>query len=338
MPVLEALVDYVAGDDSAGDDVDTGDTPETLEALTHYADICVSYLHQPKDAYKAYQIVMQSSQLSAEQKNALTPKVQRALQMMSDETAKTESPVVKQKIEEVHQKGITNSIDTSAPVPAPRPNIPLQKRVKLVKEIADQGKYSIKSVAPLTARQVLPVSGGITLKRGSEPPVLFRDIYAIFIAQLPEEQEEVRARKSGRQDVARVLVMDIFLAGQARPYRLRNDQVAYPQFLSKTRQNSVENFRQFLLHIITQIDSVYLDQGTVAFLKSGDIPQFSGQQAVETHERNLWQQLAGAVRFHCDQCWEVYWVDSHKIPEKGAKTKCAKCGNALFVKRLGPLA
>jgi predicted Zn finger-like uncharacterized protein len=130
-----------------------------------------------------------------------------------------------------------------------------------------------------------------------------------------------------------MLVADMFVGGQSRPYRLRSDSIVYPQFLSKPKQKSVENFHQFLLHTIQQIDAVYLDQGTFEFLKNGKIPQFSSQQAVETHELNLWQQIVSMMRFHCEKCWEVYWVDNRKIPENGAQTKCAKCGNVIFVRK-----
>lgn len=300
----------------------TLDSAETIEALIRYADICASSLHLPKDAYKAYQTVMGLSHTSQEQKETIKPKIQRLMQMLSQQTQKPEAPAT-------HQK------DARQPRPSttPRPNIPLQKRIKFLRETADSPKYPLKSVAPLNAKQIVAIPGGMDLGRGSDSSVSFQDIYAIFIAQFPEEQDEVKARKQGSQSVSQMLVADMFVGGQARPYRLRSDSIAYPQFLPRPKQKSVENFHQFLLHTIQQIDAVYLDQGTFEFLKNGKIPQFPSQKAVETHELNLWQQIAGMVRFHCEKCWEVYWVDNRKIPENGAQTKCAKCGNAIFVRK-----
>ena len=39
------------------------------------------------------------------------------------------------------------------------------------------------------------------------------------------------------------------------------------------------------------------------------------------------------MKFRCDQCGEVYWVDDAKITDQGAKTKCIKCQNVISVKK-----
>ena len=208
-------------------------------------------------------------------------------------------------------------------------------------ETAAPAKYQVGSVAPLEANKVSPVSGGLDLKRSSEAPLLFRRISVICVAQVPEITQRVKQvkKKGGKVDYVKAdekrenMVADIFLGGQSRPYRISADKVAYPQFFPTPFPSMFDNFRQFMLYLISQIDSVYLDQGTLNFLKTGKPRTFSSQEDLEIHEKTFWKQLMGARRFQCEQCWEVYWIDGDKIPAAGARTKCTKCGGPLFVQK-----
>ena len=307
----------------------TLDAPDTIDALFHYADICATHLSLPKEAHQAYQTLLGLSQASPEQKKTAQAQLQQAAQMMA--------AALKPKPSETSQQSPnpTESAKPSSPPrpDVPRPDVPLQQRLKLVQERSESAKTPLKSVAPISTKQTTSAPNGIDVGRGSDSLILFQDIYAIFIAQLPEAQDEVKARKQGTNTLSQRLVADIFMGGQPRPYRLRSDTITYPQFLPNVQQNSIKNFHQFLLRVIQHIDAVYIDQGTFDFLKTGTIPQYPDQDAVEKHERNVWQQLVGQVRFHCAQCWEIYWVERSRIPEKGATTKCAKCGSTIFVKR-----
>jgi predicted Zn finger-like uncharacterized protein len=188
----------------------------------------------------------------------------------------------------------------------------------------------------------LPVPGGMDLKRPSEKPVLFCDIYLICIAQIQEIIQRVKQvkKRGGKveylksEDRRELIVADLFIGGKSRPYRIMSDRIDYSQFFSKPLESSLDNFRQYILYIISNIDSVYLDQGTLNFLKTGKARAFSSQNDLEVHEKILWKQLMGAVRFQCENCWEVYWVDGGKIPEVGARTKCTTCGHPIFVQRI----
>ena len=129
------------------------------------------------------------------------------------------------------------------------------------------------------------------------------------------------------------ILADLFLKGQSRPYRIASNRIAYPKFFSNLQSNSFDNFRQFILYTLSNLDSVYVDQYTVKFLKTGKPWTFSSQEELAIYEKILWKQLRGAVRFVCEQCLEAYWIDGTKIPTDGAKTKCAKCGEFIFVKK-----
>jgi membrane associated rhomboid family serine protease len=329
----------------------TLDTPEAVEALTHYGDICGRYLEQPQEAYKAYEIILRSSQLSPEQKQEFQTKAQQAMEIVSKQAKRTELLLQNRKEEKAQriaeaqqrEEKAQQTAETAPPqLQRPKPAIPVQKRIKLVQETPVPAKYQIGLVAPLEANKVLPVPGGMDLKRPSEKPVLFCDIYLICIAQIQEIIQRVKQvkKRGGKveylksEDRRELIVADLFIGGKSRPYRIMSDRIDYSQFFSKPLESSLDNFRQYILYIISNIDSVYLDQGTLNFLKTGKARAFSSQNDLEVHEKILWKQLMGAVRFQCENCWEVYWVDGGKIPEVGARTKCTTCGHPIFVQRI----
>jgi predicted Zn finger-like uncharacterized protein len=69
----------------------------------------------------------------------------------------------------------------------------------------------------------------------------------------------------------------------------------------------------------------------MTFLKIGKSKLFPSQEELEFYEKNLWKQIMGEVRFQCESCWKVYWVGGEKIPERGARIKCRKCGKPISV-------
>ena len=180
--------------------------PDAMKAVTRYGDICLSHLRQPKDAWKAYQILIRSPQLSAEQKQKVQARSQYAMKMVSEQ-AKAE------KLKKVNQKVDTDRAQqppqrASITPKSAKPAIPIQKRLKLVPETDAPAKYDVPSVAPLEANKVFPIEGGLDLKRLSEPPLRFDDIYVICIFQMkpekpksaPTSKKKKRAKRIGRND------------------------------------------------------------------------------------------------------------------------------------------
>jgi len=319
----------------------TLDSPQGVKALAQYGALCLR-LEQPQDAYKAYKIALQSSHLSPEQKQEFQAKVKQAAQITSEQAKKAEL-LKKQKEEEAKQREkARQAAAQKAQKQKSKPEIPIQKRIKFVQETDAPPKYKVGLVAPIEANKVSPAPGGIDLNRPTDKPLLFRDIYVICVAQvikITQRVKQVKKRGKGVEQVKynekrEVLVADIFIAGKSRPYRIAIDKIIYTQFFSKPLQSAFDNFRQFILYLISQIDSVYLDQGTLKYLKTGKPQAFSEQHDFAVHEKIFWKQLIGAVRFQCENCWEVYWADGNKVPEAGAQTKCTKCGNPVFVQKL----
>jgi len=285
--------------------VETKDGPEAVEALTRYGDICLDCLEQPKTAFRAYRKLLDTCDyLSPEQKGNLESKARNAVKAAQGKAKEAKKQHVKKKAE----------------ISVPKPGVPVGKKIRLAKEVRTSGKYELSSVSPREANKVLPVEGGLDLVRPSEKALLFQSIYFICVFELDGNGSTV-------------IYADIFVRGEVRPYRIASNRISYPKFLPGSHFSSLDNFRNFILHIISHTDSVYLDQETMNFLKSKKIAVFSDSTAIELHEKRIWKQLIGEVRFQCETCREIYWVDGRKIPESGAKSKCKKCGAAVFVRK-----
>jgi membrane associated rhomboid family serine protease len=218
------------------------------------------------------------------------------------------------------ETGIAAPPEVSAPPKPTAPAIPLARRLKVIKDTGAPPRYDVKSVAPREAMKVEPMDGGLNLYRPGEAPPRFEEIYAIWVSQLA-------AMTSGK------VFADLFLAGKSRPYRLHSQQIAYGKFLNKPTSSSFTNFRQFILHLVSQIDSVYVDKGTLSFLKTGGPAVYPNQDELSLQQKTFWRQAMGEVRRRCGNCSEIYWIDGRRVPAAGAKSKCKKCGQPLNVCR-----
>ena len=87
------------------------------------------------------------------------------------------------------------------------------------------------------------------------------------------------------------------------------------------------------MFLIQQTTSVYIDNNTLEYLKTGKIIGFPDFSLFENYTRQLWFQLINWMKFECDNCGEVYWVDDSKVSPQGAKTKCVKCQHVITVQQ-----
>ena len=318
----EAATAYKNFSDHCQNSPETKECPESITALIRYGDICMTRLQQPKSAFKAYKTLLDvSNYLSNELQEELKSKAKEAVRAAQDETRKA---VIVPKKEDIGKEEEIKTAD-SKPIETPKTEnkvseVPLGKRIKLA-EPADTPKYKINTVAAFEANKVSGADAGLNLHRPSEPPVLFALIYFICVFELEQENQ-------------RKICADIFIAGKPRPYRIPASRVAFSEFLSSPSSNSIDNFRKFIIHIISQLSSVYIDKKTAEFLKTKKVQSFSSPNDVEIYEKKLWQQLIGELRSSCEKCGETYWVDSRKIPETGAKAKCKKCGEPVLFRRV----
>ena len=339
--------------------------PQGIEALIAYADVCLDHLSRPKEALQAYQFAGQSEHLEAEQKRVLQRKlheckasIQRHAQSGQDADARKRAATkVRERAAQLTQPTQAPAVPpplpslagadtpptgpqspppiptTSQPAPqvpppvptAPKPKIPIRQRIKVIQSSNDPAKYVVRSTAPRRCGKVAPAPGGLDVKLLQEPPLLFEQIYFICVSQVPDSEFKES------------IMADIFVAGQSRPYRIFSESVRYPHFFKHVPNTSLERFRQFLLYLISHIDSVYMDQETLTFLEQRKVRKVSDPKSLELYEKHIWQQLMGCVRAQCGHCWKIYWVDGARIPAGGAQTQCNQCGAAMRVVPVTPL-
>ncbi len=180
------------------------------------------------------------------------------------------------------------------------------------------GDASISTVGYQTSR-VTPLENGLNLNRPDGGLIEYQDISMLCAFQLDLDPD--------------TWYLDIFVYKHPGAFRIPHKVITYRQFLPEVSQRSKDSFYAFVLHLISQTDSVYIDDYTLNFLKTKKIAGFPDFKLFEEHTRQLWHQIVSWMMFTCDQCDEIYWVDDAKIPETGAKTKCVKCQNIIAVKK-----
>jgi len=179
-----------------------------------------------------------------------------------------------------------------------------------------------KEITSLTAYQttrVTALDNGINLNRQDGGLIQYADISLLVTFQLDVDPE--------------TWYFDLFVYGQPAAFRIPQKTVNYRQFLPEISERSKDNFYAFLLYLISQTDSVYVDEQTLNFLKTKKMTSFPDFKLVDDYTKQLWFQVISWMKFRCDQCGEIYWVDDEKITEQGAKTKCVKCQNIITVKK-----
>ena len=180
------------------------------------------------------------------------------------------------------------------------------------------GDGAISTAGNQTSR-VTPLENGINLNRTDGGLIEYADISMIGVFRLDIDPD--------------TWYLDVFVYKQPGAFRISHKVITYRQFLSEVSPRSKDSFFAFLLHLISQTDSVYVDDHTLNFLKTKKIVSFPDFKLFEDYTRQLWHQIVSWMTFTCDQCGEIYWVDDAKIPENGAKTKCVKCQNIISVKK-----
>jgi len=317
--------------------------PDAVAALTKYAEIQIERLNNPQEAGKAYTALLQNSNLTPEQKTVFTQQIQRAKEMMLA-LAREKAAAQAAEAASPQRAALQRQAGAAAQRKALLAKIPMAKRIKLVQNLDMPAKYQVPSIAPLEANKVLRLDDGLDFKRPGEPPMRFEEIFAILVFQLPDEKPTIdagsRRKKKGASDVPsaftskqEVIFADIFLGGQSRPYRIASNHIAYPDFFKDLQTNSYANFRQFILYLLSNVASVYVDQYTIDFLKSGKTMRFPNIDDLELHEKRIWKQLRGATRAMCKQCAAVYWIDSAKVPAGGGTVKCSACGHPVEIRK-----
>ncbi len=179
-------------------------------------------------------------------------------------------------------------------------------------------KETPKTTASQTTR-VTALEDGLNLNRQDGGLVKYADISMLLVFRLDIDPD--------------TWYIEMFVYGQAAPFRLSQKVINYRQFLPEISQRSKDNFSTFLVFLIDQANSVYVDENTLEFLKSKKMVGYPDFKLFEDYTRQVWFQLMTWMKFRCDHCGEVYWVDDARITEQGSKTKCVKCQHIITVKK-----
>lgn len=193
----------------------------------------------------------------------------------------------------------------------------VRQKLRIVKaKTAGQDAPATKAYS---STRITALDDGLNMNRPDGGTIRYADISLLVVVRLDSDPD--------------TWYVDTFVYGQALPFRLSQKAINYRQFLPEISQRSKDNFFAFVLFLIEQADSVYVDEGTLEFLKTKKPVSYPDFGLFEAYTRQLWHQLLNWMKFRCDSCEEVYWVDESKVSPDGAKTKCVKCQHIITVTR-----
>lgn len=87
------------------------------------------------------------------------------------------------------------------------------------------------------------------------------------------------------------ILIDVFVKGETRPFRLNSTGIAYGEICPGPSTNMLESFRGFVLFLLDKLSIVYTDLGTQSFA-TNKAPQFYGsERTVREYERKIWSNL-----------------------------------------------
>ncbi|PID58793.1 hypothetical protein CSB45_01990 [candidate division KSB3 bacterium] len=193
----------------------------------------------------------------------------------------------------------------------------VRQKLKLVKA-GDVGKNTPVTKAYSSTR-VTALEDGFYLNRPDGGTIHYSEMSLLLVCRLDSDPDD--------------WFVDVFVYGQAAPFRLSQNIINYRQFLPEISQRSKDNFFRFVLLLIERSDSIYIDENTLKFLKTTTPVSYPDFKLFEEYTRHIWGQLLHWMKFQCDSCGEVYWVDDAKVSPDGAKTKCIKCQHVITVTR-----
>lgn len=193
----------------------------------------------------------------------------------------------------------------------------IREKLRIIKPKPPEG--GVPATKAYQTSRVTALEDGLNLNRSDGGIIKYPDISLLMAFRLDSDPD--------------TWYIELFVYGHPLPFRLPQKAINYRQFLPEVGQRSKDNFTAFLFYLIEQVDSVYVDDHTLEFLKSGKIVSFPDFKYLEDYSRQIWFQLMSWMKFQCDKCGEVYWVDDAKVSPQGAKTKCTKCQNIIMVKQ-----
>jgi predicted Zn finger-like uncharacterized protein len=191
------------------------------------------------------------------------------------------------------------------------------QKIRIVKPKPLEGEAV--STTPYQSKKVTAMEDGIDLNHEDGGLIQYADISMLFVFRLDVDPN--------------TWYIDLFVYGLPGAFRMSQDAIRYRQFLPETSSRGKDSFYEFILYLINQTDSLHVDDHTFNFLKTRKVASFPDFKLIEEHTKQLWSQVVSWMKFQCDQCGEIYWVDDAKVTAQGAKTKCVKCQNVITVRK-----
>ncbi|MBU1167930.1 MAG: rhomboid family intramembrane serine protease [Proteobacteria bacterium] len=151
------------------------------------------------------------------------------------------------------------------------------ENIRFVEELNHNAQQALLSVAPWMVTRVSKAAQGLSLEGSSaQNPIDYDDICFITAFQFDSETN---------------VFLDMFIKGEKRPYRLNSSRISYPDFFETPYANVQENFRHFVIYLLSKPQSIYTDRETYDFAHLKKIRVFGSNNRLTVYEKRIWSQL-----------------------------------------------
>ncbi len=254
--------------------------PADEAAIIARAVLTCSYLYlkeldKPKEAFLLLRNILKSGvPISADNRKKMI-KIGKAAKIRAQKQAQLKSP---QSVAE------NNPAETAADAPA-RPAVAYEKKIKLIQPVKSPPQINIGSIMAHELGAISLETDGIDVRILNHDIVSYDAISFICAFTLTSNN-------------ASELLAEVFAGQSGRPYRLFSNRINYKKFLQRVEMVNAQNFRKFLIEIVSRTSGVFADEATLKFLKSGKIHKFKSEDDAMGYKRNLWLQIVGKAHGH----------------------------------------
>ncbi|OGL49785.1 MAG: hypothetical protein A2161_01250 [Candidatus Schekmanbacteria bacterium RBG_13_48_7] len=183
-------------------------------------------------------------------------------------------------------------------------------KVKLLKPIDNPPESPGKQWAiPVSRINAAPSGFNVNIK--IVPPILFHSVNYISIFEFSEIDQNTK-------------YLDLYVARNKSPYRVKINKIIYNEFMSKVPPRMAEAFNIFIFKLIEAAGTIYVDDHTLKYLKTGHWREFTTTEELTKNNLGIWSRISDSGKKVCPRCKSHFWVNL-VLEESKNRTICRNC-------------
>lgn len=160
--------------------------------------------------------------------------------------------------------------------PSEVPLTPVKTRIISLNHISSCSSSHLPSVDPRNVSRTFSHPDGLIFEGSNPNPVPYKNLRFMTIFKFESDAD---------------LSLDLFVAGEMRPYRLKSSRIAYGDFVDKPVVKTQENFRQFVHHLFSVAPLLHTDKEGQLFMDGAKPKVFLNEITLNAYEKEIWSKL-----------------------------------------------